>query len=58
MVLTKFGQEMVESYRALEREFTKLAARRLNRQGAAVRRHSAAKSAAVRRPLARGAARR
>lgn len=56
VVLTKFGKELVESYRALEREFTKLAARRLSRQGAAVRRHSAVKSTAARRPLARGAA--
>src|SRR5271169_6388787 len=35
--LTKFGEGLVESYRALEREFAALAARRLRTQSAAVR---------------------
>ena len=58
VALTKFGEGLVESYRALEREFAALAARRLRTQSAAVRRASAPKSAAARRPLARSAAHR
>jgi len=58
VALTKFGEELISSYRALEREFAKLAVRRLRRQSAAVRRHTADKSTAVRRPLARATARR
>jgi len=58
VALTKFGEGLVESYRALEREFAALAARRLRTQSAAVRRASAPKSAAARRSLARSAAHR
>lgn len=58
VALTKFGEELVASYRALEREFARLAARRLRILSAAVRRQAAAKTVAARRPLARRAARR
>ncbi|HWX79548.1 MAG TPA: hypothetical protein VNZ02_05645 [Steroidobacteraceae bacterium] len=58
VALTKFGQGLVDSYRALEREFAALAARRLRTQSAAVRRASTPRTAAARRPLARSAARR
>jgi molybdate transport system regulatory protein len=58
VALTKFGQGLVDSYRALEREFAAIAARRLRTQSAAVRRASAPRTAAARRPLARSAARR
>jgi molybdate transport system regulatory protein len=53
VTLTKFGEGLVDSYRALEREFAVLAARRLRTQSAAVRRAPARKTAAIRRPLAR-----
>ena len=56
VALTKFGEELVECYRALEREIALLAARRLRIINSAVTR-TAAKSAAARRPLARRAAR-
>jgi len=56
VALTKFGEELVECYRALEREFAVLAARRLRIINSAVTR-TAAKTAAARRPLARRAAR-
>jgi molybdate transport system regulatory protein len=52
VALTRFGEELVASYRALEREFSKLAARRLRIISAAVAR-TAPKTAASRRPLAR-----
>jgi molybdate transport system regulatory protein len=58
VALTKFGEGLVESYRALEREFAALAARRLRFQSAAVRRASAPKTRTKRRPLARSATRR
>ena len=54
--LTKFGEGLVASYRALERDFAKLAARRLRLASAAVTRRTASMSAASRRPLARRAA--
>jgi molybdate transport system regulatory protein len=58
VALTQFGEGLVDSYRALEREFAALAARRLRTQSAAVRRASAPRTAAARRPLARSTARR
>jgi len=55
--LTKFGEGLVASYRGLERDFAKLAARRLRLLSAAVTQPTAAMGAASRRPLARRAAR-
>jgi|SRR5271167_4512093 len=58
VALTQFGEALVESYRGLEREFARLAARRLRLLSAAVRRKAAPRTAAARRPLAHRAAHR
>jgi len=55
VALTKFGEELVERYRALELEFGLLATRRLRSISSAVTR-TARKTAASRRPLARKSA--
>ena len=57
VALTSFGEGLVESYRALEREIAELAARRLRTITAAVTPQTTAKPAAARRPLARRLAR-
>jgi molybdate transport system regulatory protein len=49
--LTKFGEQLIESYRALARDISSVAARRLNAIVPAVARRSAAKPTAPRRSL-------
>jgi len=64
VALTKFGEGLVESYRALERDIDELAQRRLRTLTAETARQTdpkaaaGAKTAVPRRPLARKAARR
>lgn len=57
VTLTPFGANLVASYRALEREITTLARRRLRPITAAVVPESAVKTSSPRRPLARRIAR-
>jgi molybdate transport system regulatory protein len=56
--LTEFGEGLVESYRALERDIADLARRRLRSVSAAVARQNDSKAASARRPLGRRAAHR
>ncbi len=55
VALTRFGEELVKSYRALERDFSELAARRLHTIAAAATTHTLSKPlskpVSVRRPL-------
>jgi molybdate transport system regulatory protein len=53
VALTEFGEGLIESYRALERDIAGLAQRRLRTVSAAVARQSESKAAAARRPLGR-----
>jgi len=53
VALTSFGEGLVESYRALERDIAEIAARRLRTITAAVNPQTRAKAVAARRPLAR-----
>ena len=55
VALTEFGEGLVESYRALERDIAPLAQQRLRAVSAAVARQTASKTAAARRPLGRRA---
>jgi molybdate transport system regulatory protein len=57
VALTSFGEGLVESYRALERDIAEIAARRLRTITAAVNPQARAKAVAARRPLARRTAR-
>jgi molybdate transport system regulatory protein len=58
VALTEFGEGLVESYRALERDIAALAQRRLRAVSAAVARQTEPGAAAARRPLGRRAAHR
>jgi molybdate transport system regulatory protein len=53
VTLTRFGEELVTTYRALELEIAALAAQRLRGITAAVTTQSGSKPAGARRPLAR-----
>jgi molybdate transport system regulatory protein len=53
VALTSFGEGLVESYRALERDIAEIAARRLRTITAAVNPQTRAKAVAARRPLTR-----
>src|ERR1700731_3695141 len=55
VALTEFGEGLVDSYRALERDIAGLAQRRLRAVSAAVARQTAPKAASARRPLGRRA---
>jgi molybdate transport system regulatory protein len=57
VALTSFGEGLVESYRALEQEIAKIAAKRLRTITAAVNPQTTAKAVPARRPLARRTAR-
>jgi molybdate transport system regulatory protein len=53
VTLTGFGQELIRSYRALERDIALMASRRLRDVGPAVRKRAAARSVSPPRPRAR-----
>jgi molybdate transport system regulatory protein len=53
VALTEFGEGLVDSYRALERDIADLAQRRLRAVNAAVARQIEPKAASARRPLGR-----
>jgi molybdate transport system regulatory protein len=53
VALTEFGEGLVDSYRALERDIAGLAQRRLRAVSAAVARQTEPKAASARRPLGR-----
>jgi len=53
VTLTRFGEQLIESYRALEREIARLASRRLQGVATAVKARAAARSVPSPRPLAR-----
>ncbi len=53
VALTKFGEQLIKSYRALERDIARASARRMRRIVPAVIEHAAANAASVRRPLTR-----
>ena len=55
VALTEFGEGLVDSYRALERDIAGLAQRRLRAVSAAVARQTEPKAASARRPLGRRA---
>ena len=53
VALTRFGEGLVESYRALERDIAEIAARRLRTITAAVNPQTRTRAVAARRPLVR-----
>jgi molybdate transport system regulatory protein len=53
VLLTQFGEGLIKSYRALERDIAEVAARRLHGITPLVAQHGSAKAAASRRALAR-----
>jgi molybdate transport system regulatory protein len=53
VTLTRFGEQLVESYRVLERDIARLASRRLQGVAPAVKARAIAKSVPQPRPLAR-----
>ena len=53
VTLTRFGEQLVESYRVLERDIAVVASRRLRDVAPAVKGRAVAKSVSSRRPLAR-----
>jgi molybdate transport system regulatory protein len=58
VALTEFGEGLVETYRALERDIAGLAQQRLRAVSSAVARQAEPKAASARRPLGRRAAHR
>ena len=53
VVLTKFGELLIKSYRALERDIARASARRMRVIVPVVLEHAAANAASSRRPLTR-----